>query len=76
MSTHTRVNLEATVDYECAFNDCGHETRPCPTTTVDACKECSDRSMSEYEGGVVEWSECNGHGALWCETTDQSDGAS
>lgn len=66
MSTHTRADIE-TVDYECAMHDCGHEVRPCPSITTDACKECSDRSWAEHEGGVVTWDECGGTGRIWVE---------
>ena len=67
MSNHTRVDIEATDDYECAFGDCGHEVRPCPTSTWDCCRECTDRSWDQYEGGVVTWDECKGVGASFAE---------
>lgn len=67
MSNHTRVDIEATDDYECAFGDCGHEVRPCPTSTWDCCRECTDRSWGQYEGGVVTWDECKGVGASFAE---------
>ena len=74
MSTHTRGDIEATTDYECAMGDCGHEERPCPSAMWDCCQECSTRNWDESEGGIVTWDECGGTGAFFeDEPTDRGD---
>lgn len=72
MTTHTRTDIEATVEYECAIGDCGHDERPCPTRMYDCCQECSTRNWEESEGGVVIWDECGGTGMLFAKMDAES----
>jgi hypothetical protein len=64
MSTHTKTPAEVW-PMDCIENGCDHGggeyLENCPSEVVDICKECSDASWAEYEGGVVLWSKHDEH---------------
>ncbi|WP_193596095.1 hypothetical protein [Microbacterium sp. YJN-G] len=75
MSTHTKVNEEVYLEYDCTFKDCSHDE--CPTERMDICQECSRESWEKYEGGVVTWMECLENLALdeFDRPTDRENGS-
>lgn len=63
-TTHTRVS-DVVYPMDCIENGCEHGNaeylQNCPSETVEICKECSDASWAEYEGGVILWSKHDEH---------------